>query len=308
MINRLLGRKRAKTANLPGVTRSLQWIRVRTDDSKKTGKKEYELLDSPGIIPASLDDQSDALLLAACHCIGEASYDNQVVASYLCQWMQNLMITGKDVDSAPGWRENSKKRWGIDPLKPVPVEEAEDTAGFPKEDSNKNEEPAMRYVTGEEMLYMVADNKCKTSVEDAARKILQDFRTGRMGDICLQLAPPLLGDDSDNSHASDFSQVPDPRMGTMRTEGMASASWNDWERRRDQEEAAALERSKNARDVAKERGLELPPQLDGTQQLEASPAATVETTADDGNSSRGPQKKKQIASTDEIGKGLFDGW
>ena len=42
------------------------------------------------------------------------------------------------------------------------------------------------------MLYMVADNKCKTSVEDAARKILQDFRTGRMGNICLQLAPPLL--------------------------------------------------------------------------------------------------------------------
>lgn len=53
---------------------------MRTDDSKKTNKKEYELLDSPGIIPASLDDQSDALLLAACHCIGEASYDNQVGA------------------------------------------------------------------------------------------------------------------------------------------------------------------------------------------------------------------------------------
>lgn len=51
---------------------------MRTDDTKKTSKKEYELLDSPGIIPASLEDQSDALLLAACHCIGEASYDNQV--------------------------------------------------------------------------------------------------------------------------------------------------------------------------------------------------------------------------------------
>jgi ribosome biogenesis GTPase A len=78
LINRLLGRRRARTANTPGVTRSLQWIRVRTDDSKKTNKKEYELLDSPGIIPASLSDQSDALLLASCNCIGEASYDNQV--------------------------------------------------------------------------------------------------------------------------------------------------------------------------------------------------------------------------------------
>lgn len=81
LINRLLGRRRARTANTPGVTRSLQWIRVRTDDTKKTNKKEYELLDSPGIIPASLEDQSDALLLAACHCIGEASYDNQVCVS-----------------------------------------------------------------------------------------------------------------------------------------------------------------------------------------------------------------------------------
>jgi 50S ribosome-binding GTPase len=78
LINRLLGRRRARTANTPGVTRSLQWIRIRTDDGKKTNKKEYELLDSPGIIPSYLDDQSDALLLAACNCIGEASYDNQV--------------------------------------------------------------------------------------------------------------------------------------------------------------------------------------------------------------------------------------
>jgi 50S ribosome-binding GTPase len=78
LINRLLGRRRARTANTPGVTRSLQWIRIRTDDDKKTHKKEYELLDSPGIIPSYLDDQSDALLLAACNCIGEASYDNQV--------------------------------------------------------------------------------------------------------------------------------------------------------------------------------------------------------------------------------------
>lgn len=83
LINRLLGRRRARTANIPGVTRSLQWIRVRTDDTKKANKKEYELLDSPGIIPASLDDQSDALLLAACHCIGEASYDNQVRQCYV---------------------------------------------------------------------------------------------------------------------------------------------------------------------------------------------------------------------------------
>ena len=35
-------------------------------------------MDSPGIIPAKMVDQSDAILLAACNCVGQAAYDNQV--------------------------------------------------------------------------------------------------------------------------------------------------------------------------------------------------------------------------------------
>lgn len=78
LINRILGRRRARTANTPGITRSLQWIRVKADESKTSKKKEFELLDSPGVIPAKMVDQSDAILLAACNCIGQAAYDNQV--------------------------------------------------------------------------------------------------------------------------------------------------------------------------------------------------------------------------------------
>ena len=320
LINRLLGRKRAKTANLPGVTRALQWIRVRTDDTKKTSKKEYELLDSPGIIPASLTDQSDALLLAACHCIGEASYDNQVVASYLCQWMQHVMITGKDNDCAPEWRDNCKKRWGVDPLKPVPIRNIKGHEYDSEEDDEDNDDdddgrPTLRYITGEEMLHMVADNKCKSSAEDAARKILQDFRTGRMGETCLQLAPPLPSndhdDDGNNNHVvveNDFSQVPDPRMGTMRVDGAGSASWNDWERRRDQQEKEALERAQNARSLAKERGLELPPLMDGTQQQSSSSSVATSTETTAGSDNQDTSSKTQTARTEEVGKGLFDGW
>ena len=257
-------------------------------------------MDSPGIIPASLEDQSDALLLAACHCIGEASYDNQVVASYLCQWMQNLMITGKDAICAPGWRDNCRVRWGIDPLKPVPIETP---VGFENDDENA---ATTRYITGEELLYMVADNKCKGSPEDASRKILQDFRSGRMGDICLQLAPTPDSLDNNkndsNNFAGDFSQVPDPRMGTMRTEGMASDSYNDWERRRDQQEAEAQQRANNARDLAKERGLELPPLLENPSPSSPSAAATAA-----GDSKKDKNSNKQT-NTEDVGKGLFDGW
>lgn len=284
LINRLLGRKRAKTANIPGVTRSLQWIRVRTDDSKKTNKKEYELLDSPGIIPASLDDQSDALLLASCHCIGEASYDNQVVASYLCQWMQNMMIHGEADLCAPQWRESAKRRWGVDPLKPVPLENPWNDETIPKD--------ATRYVTGEEILYMVADNTCKGKPEDASRKILQDFRSGRMGPICLQQAPTTTtssaAEDNPMGAVSDFTQVPDPRMGTMRTDGMA-ASLNDWERLKEQQEALQRERAQTARETAKERGLELPPMLENQ------------------NNNQG-KKESTTTAPEDVGKGMFDGW
>ena len=84
IINKLLGgKKRAKTANTPGITRSLQWIRVSTSsnvniNANGPSKKSFELLDSPGIIPSSIPNQNDALLLAACNSIGDAAYDNQV--------------------------------------------------------------------------------------------------------------------------------------------------------------------------------------------------------------------------------------
>lgn len=77
LINQLLGRKRAISADRPGVTRSLNWIRLgKLDDevnrafwgnneacgnlasaSSEPQDCEMELLDSPGIIPAKQVDQ-----------------------------------------------------------------------------------------------------------------------------------------------------------------------------------------------------------------------------------------------------------
>ena len=138
MINRILGRKRARTANTPGVTRSLQWIRVRADEAKTSQKKEFELLDSPGIIPAKMVDQSDALLLAACNCIGQAAYDNQAVAAYLCEWIKSIHIMERERVAAPQWRQKCQERYGFDPLKV-------------QEDGE--------YLTGEDMLFLVADSE-----------------------------------------------------------------------------------------------------------------------------------------------------
>lgn len=88
LINRLLNRKLAKSMNLPGVTKSLQWIRLGgiQNDLAST----IELLDSPGIIPARQCDQEAALKLAMCNDIGEASYDRVYVASHLCDYLNAL--------------------------------------------------------------------------------------------------------------------------------------------------------------------------------------------------------------------------
>jgi hypothetical protein len=189
--------------------------------------------------------------------------------------MQNLLINGQAETAAPEWRDNCRKRWGFDPLEPVPVENP--FAAVEDEDAGST-----RYITGEEMLYKVADNTCKGSPEDASRKILQDFRSGRMGPICLQVAPIVNNSDDDNDSEAlqDFSAVPDPRMGTMRTVGMQPNS-EEWEHFKAKQEAEQLERAQMARETAKEIGLELPPKLEN------------------------PSNKK---APEDVGKGMFDGW
>lgn len=54
LINSLAGRKAARTANMPGVTRSIQWIKL---------SGELELLDLPGILDFSLLRRGDILRL-----------------------------------------------------------------------------------------------------------------------------------------------------------------------------------------------------------------------------------------------------
>jgi ribosome biogenesis GTPase A len=81
LINRILGRKLAKAQNVAGYTRKLQWIRVsgKHDGTFKGGSHplthvSIEMLDSPGIIPATQLNKRDAMRLAICNDIGSAAY------------------------------------------------------------------------------------------------------------------------------------------------------------------------------------------------------------------------------------------
>ncbi len=314
LINRLLGRKRAKTANTPGVTRSLQWIRVATDkysnsasggsslsrSTRDTGginnnnsvrKSGFELLDSPGIIPSDMLDQNDALLLAACNSIGVGAYDNQAVASYLCDRIQSIVLMGKDTLAAPQWREKCIERYGFDPIKPLSQQKIAARWGSDHNDGSSSTWMAFaaanqdRIPTGEDMLFIVADNTCNGDPENAARKILQDFRSGRMGPIAVQLAPDTEGDDGQTL------------ISNVRGDGLDSrvvSSPTDWKRALEEEGRRHKEeiehRSRAAVEAAKEKGLNLPPVMESVV-----------------NEDEFDEEVKKPAES-EVGKGLFDGW
>ena len=91
--------------------------------------------------------------------------------------------------------------------------------------------------------FQVADKTCHGDPDDASRKILQDFRAGRMGPICLQLAPTSKEDDGQQR----------VRLGNQVTK-------EEEQQQREQElEKEGHERAANALKTANQQGLELPP-------------------------------------------------
>jgi ribosome biogenesis GTPase A len=111
---------------------------------------EIELLDAPGVIPWRLENQLDAVKLAICEDIGEAAYDNQRVAAVLV----DLLIELK-------YDRMLASRYNLNP----------------------------QGMTGEEYLFNLGESRYRGETERSARQLLQDFRTGVMGKVALELVP-----------------------------------------------------------------------------------------------------------------------
>jgi ribosome biogenesis GTPase A len=141
LINRLLKKKVVASANKPGVTRQLRWIRI---------SDEIELLDTPGVIPPLLHDQDAALKLAICDDIGQAAYDNVLVAAEAVDLLMRLNV-------------KLGSRYIVDPA---------------------------TVTSGIEYIHEVAAlNKFQGDLDKVARLILYDFRKGKLGAIALELPP-----------------------------------------------------------------------------------------------------------------------
>ena len=153
LINRLLNRKLAKSYNKPGVTRQLQWVRLNQDTADQD-HRGIDLLDSPGIIPARQVSQFEAVKLAICNDIGEASYDRVAVATVMLEIIRDLH---------PGYvnKKAINERYSID----------------------------LSSMTGETIIYKIADDMYHGNLISAADKLLGDYRRGFFGKTSLECAP-----------------------------------------------------------------------------------------------------------------------
>ncbi|MBQ0065935.1 MAG: ribosome biogenesis GTPase YlqF [Firmicutes bacterium] len=79
LINTLAKRKAAQTGDKPGVTKSLQWIKLGTD---------LELLDTPGVLWPKFEDQEIGLKLALLGSIRDEVVAQDELAFFAAKWLQ----------------------------------------------------------------------------------------------------------------------------------------------------------------------------------------------------------------------------
>jgi ribosome biogenesis GTP-binding protein YlqF len=151
LINRLTNSKACASAPRPGVTRNLRWVRIGGD---------LDLLDSPGVLPPRLSDQRAAARLAMANDIGEASYLASSVASQLFEEMRALERW--EDGGRGGLREALEKRFKL---------------------------ASVEGMSGDDFVLAVADKAASEDLERAGTRILNDFRSGALGQFCLETAP-----------------------------------------------------------------------------------------------------------------------
>ena len=81
LINKFVGKALAKTGDKPGVTRGKQWIRI---------KKDFELLDTPGILWPKFEDQKVGLKLAFTGAVNDDILDSYTLALNFIEYIKDI--------------------------------------------------------------------------------------------------------------------------------------------------------------------------------------------------------------------------
>jgi len=152
-INKVAGRKTAKTEDRPGVTRSKQWVPI---------DKGLELLDTPGILWPKFEDQSVGLNLAYTGAVKDDILDIETLACHLMSYLG---------DRYPEALQAAYK------LNALPEREEEDN------------DVAYGYklleAAGRKRGFLISGGEIDT--ERMAKILLDEFRGGKLGRFTLEM-------------------------------------------------------------------------------------------------------------------------
>ncbi len=148
LINRLAKRKAAKVGNMPGVTRSQQWIKV---------DKDFELLDTPGVLWPRFENKEVAVSLAL---IGTIK-DSILPTDYLINRLLTFLVSTQP--------SMFFSRYNIEP---VTINNEEDVINLLK---------AIGFKRG--MLKQMGE----VDIEQVTNMILKEFRDGVLGKVSLEV-------------------------------------------------------------------------------------------------------------------------
>ncbi len=159
LINRIAGRKKVKVEDRPGVTRDKQWVMA--DD-------DIELLDMPGVLWPKFEDMAVGEKLAFTGAVKDNVVDTELLASRLLLRLREICP------------DNIVERYKI-------------KLDTPDEDEMMESGEAMGCVSGYELLMRVGKARGmlisggEINTERAAAAVLDEFRSGKLGRITLEL-------------------------------------------------------------------------------------------------------------------------
>jgi ribosome biogenesis GTPase A len=179
LINRLVGKKSAKTGDRPGITRGKQWL---------TLENGMQLLDTPGILWPKFEDRKIGLNLAFCGSIRDEILDAEGLALALL----------KTLLAAPRHAAFVAARYRLDEALMRPYLEAATADG--RGADALDEDAADEDGTGARggalfVMEAIAANRGfilsgnRVDYERTARTLLDEFRAGKIGRVTLERAP-----------------------------------------------------------------------------------------------------------------------
>ena len=156
-INKIAGRKTAKTEDRPGVTRSKQWVPI---------DRNLELLDTPGILWPKFEDQSVGLNLAYTGAVKDDILDTETLGCHLMAYLGDYY--------------------------PEALAAAYKLTGIPEREAEEND-IAWGYrlleAAGRKRGFLISGGEVDT--ERMAKILLDEFRGGKLGRFTLELPEDL---------------------------------------------------------------------------------------------------------------------